>query len=110
MTEKRLNYILGAIFLVVGILATINTFRLHTYINQTLPRDQAQEQCNTDTIDVLKSWVQERIKRDDTMNARDDAAVGCWTNSLPVSSPARPISEPGVTPWPPTARCDRTPP
>ena len=53
----------------------VNTFRLHSYIRETLPRDQAQEQCNTDTIKVLRSWVDERIKRDSSMDARDDAVI-----------------------------------
>ncbi len=64
MNERRLNRILAVVFLAVGILASINTFRLHTYIRETLPRDQAQEQCQDETLAVLRSWVTSRTVRD----------------------------------------------
>lgn len=75
MTEKRLNRILAVVFLIVGIVAATNTFRLHSYIRETLPRDQAQEQCNTDTIRVLQSWVEERIRRDTALDNRDTISI-----------------------------------
>jgi hypothetical protein len=75
MTAYRLNMVLAAIFLIVGILATANTIRLNSYIRDTLPRDASQERCNTETIDVLKQWVQARVLRDAAMDRRDDAAT-----------------------------------
>jgi hypothetical protein len=75
VTPQRINLALAVIFLIVGILATSNTIRLNNYIKETLPRDQAQEQCNTKTIEVLKSWIEARVSRDSAMDARDDAAV-----------------------------------
>jgi hypothetical protein len=75
MTTKRLELLLAVTFLVVGILATVNTIRLNSYIRETVPRDAAQEQCNAATIDVLTAWLQARADRDSAMNARDDAAV-----------------------------------
>ena len=59
----------------VGILATANTFRLNAYIRETAPRDAAQEACNTETITVLRSWVEARRNRDGAMSARDDATI-----------------------------------
>ena len=75
MTPKRLEMVLAIIFLCVGIVATANTIRLNNYIRQTLPRDAAQEQCNAETIAVMKTWLEARASRDAAMNARDDAAV-----------------------------------
>jgi hypothetical protein len=76
MSAKRVELALAAIFLVVGILATSNMIRINRYISQTLPRDQQQEQCNADTLAVLKRWVVAREARDNAMDARDDAAIG----------------------------------
>lgn len=75
MTHRRLNLALAAIFLIVGILASYNTFALHQYIRETLPRDQAQEQCNAATIKVLTQWLEIRKQRDSAMDVRDDAAI-----------------------------------
>jgi hypothetical protein len=75
MTPQRLNLALAAIFLIVGILATTNTFRLNSYIRETVPRDQAQEECQSQTLDVLRGWVAGRYKRDVTVDARDDATI-----------------------------------
>jgi len=75
MTSRRLNLVLAAVFLLVGILAVANTWRLNTYIKETLPRDKAQEACNTETIAVLKDWIESRVSRDAAMDRRDDAAV-----------------------------------
>jgi hypothetical protein len=82
MNTRGVNIVLAVIFLVVGILATANTFRLNSYIHETLPRDTAQEACNTATIKVLKSWIQSRIERDSAMDARDDAAVAALEGIL----------------------------
>ena len=76
MSAKRIELALAAIFLVVGILATSNMIRLNRYVAQTLPRDQQQEQCNADTLAVLKRWVIAREARDNAMDVRDDAAIG----------------------------------
>lgn len=81
-TTKRLNAVLAVLFLIVGILATANTFRLNNYIAETLPRDVAQERCNTATIDVLKSWLVARGHRDAAMDTRDDAAVATLEDIL----------------------------
>ena len=75
MTERRLQLALAAVFLIVGILATANTIRFNQYVKETLPRDQAQEQCNTETLNVLKSWLEARVHRDGAMDARDEATV-----------------------------------
>jgi hypothetical protein len=75
MTARQLNLLFAAVFLLVGILATANTIRLNNYIRETVPRDVAQERCNTATIEVLKTWVTARSNRDDAMDARDDAAI-----------------------------------
>jgi hypothetical protein len=75
MTERRISLALAVIFLIVGIVAASNTFRLNAYIRETLPRDLRQEQCNTETIDVMKKWVQARADRDDAADSRDEAAV-----------------------------------
>ena len=72
---RKLELVLAVIFLCVGIVATANTIRLNNYIRQTLPRDAAQEQCNAETIAVMKTWLEARASRDAAMNARDDAAV-----------------------------------
>jgi len=91
MTERRINLILAVVFLIVGILATANTIRLNNYIAETVPRDTAQEACNTATIKVLKEWVQARSRRDAAMDTRDDAAVaaleGILTNPDGRASP-----------------------
>jgi hypothetical protein len=75
MTEKKLNRILGVVFLIVGILAAVNTFRLNSYIRETVPRDAAQEQCNAKQIEVMKSWLEARANRDNAMDARDEATI-----------------------------------
>jgi hypothetical protein len=75
MKQRWASLVVAAIFLIVGILATSNTIRLNRYIEQTLPRDQAQEQCNSETIETLKTWIGSRINRDAAMDARDDAAI-----------------------------------
>jgi len=82
MTRQRVNIALAIIFLVVGIIATSNTFRLNNYIRETVPRDTAQEACNTATIKVLKEWVQARTQRDAAMDVRDDAAVAALEGIL----------------------------
>lgn len=87
MTRHRWELALAVLFLVVGILATTSSIRLNSYIKQTLPRDQAQEQCNTETIAVLKSWVNSRMERDNAMDARDDAAVAALNDMLTGQQP-----------------------
>ena len=87
--SRHLNLILAAVFLLVGVLATANTIRLNNYIAETVPRDAAQEQCNTETIETLKVWIQSRISRDGAMDARDDAAVAALEDIL-ASGQARP--------------------
>ena len=91
MTERRINLALAVIFLIVGILATSNTFRLNNYIRETLPRDTAQEQCNAETLAVLKKWVFAREERDDAMDARDAAAIGVLDHLIAGDRP--PVDE-----------------
>lgn len=79
---KWLDIAVAVVFLIVGIIAASNTFRLNAYIRETVPRDVAQERCNTETIAVLKSWVATRVQRDDAMNARDDAAVAVLDHEI----------------------------
>jgi hypothetical protein len=74
MNARYLNLALAVIFLIVGILSTANTIRFNRYVSETLPRDHAQEQCNTETIETLKTWIKSRIDRDAAMDARDIAA------------------------------------
>jgi len=82
VTPKRINLIAAVVFLIVGIVATLNTLRLNNYIRETLPRDRAQEECNARTIEVLKSWIAGRIERDSAMDVRDDAAVAVLDQEL----------------------------
>jgi hypothetical protein len=72
---KVLNFAVGAVFLIVGIVATTNMIRINHYIAETLPRDIAQETCNAATLEVLKSWSLARVRRDAAMNSRDDATI-----------------------------------
>jgi len=72
---RLINFAVGAVFLVVGIVATTNMIRINHYIAETLPRDVAQETCNAATLEVLKSWSLARVRRDAAMNARDDATI-----------------------------------
>lgn len=62
--EKKIYAILTLAFLLVGILATVNTFQL-----------AKQQRCNVETIGVLKSWLETRASRDSSMNQRDSANV-----------------------------------
>jgi hypothetical protein len=75
LTEKRLNRILGVVFLVIGVLSTSNMIRLNSYISETLPRDEHQEQCQNQTLSVLAGWVVERKARDETQDAKDIASI-----------------------------------
>lgn len=75
MKHRGVNLALGIVFLIVGILASYNTYELREYIRETLPRDQRQEQCNTETLTVLKSWLQVRKQRDAAMDSRDEASI-----------------------------------
>lgn len=75
MNAQRINLALAVVFLIVGILATVNTFRLNTYIKHTLPRDQAQEKCMADTVAVMKRWVQARNDYDAAVDFRDEATM-----------------------------------
>lgn len=74
MNARWVNIAIAVVFLIVGILATSNTIRINRYISETLPRDQAQEQCNTAQIEVMRSWIEARVNRDSAMDARDIAA------------------------------------
>ena len=89
MNGKWINMALAVLFLIVGIMATANTIRFNKYVKETLPRDVAQEQCNTATINVLKSWIEARSARDGAMDMRDDAAVTALEGFLANGS-ARP--------------------
>ena len=77
--SRRISIGLSVFFAMVAILVAADVVylqsRLNTYISQTLPRDKAQEACNTETIKVLTSWIDARNQRDAAMDARDDAAV-----------------------------------
>jgi len=95
--SRHLNLILAAVFLLVGVLATANTIRLNNYIAETVPRDAAQEQCNTETIETLKVWIQSRISRDGAMDARDDAAVAALEGIL--TNPDGRASPEQITTW-----------
>lgn len=87
MTHRWLNIGMAIVFLIVGILATANTIRFNRYVSETLPRDVAQEQCNTETIQVLKSWIEARASRDNAMDLRDDAAVAALEGYLTSGAP-----------------------
>lgn len=104
MTAKRLEMVLAVIFLLVGIAAVTNTIRLNNYIRETLPRDAAQEQCNAETIAVLKEWVQARGQRDAAMDARDDAAV-IVLNEITLNGKATPEE---IAAWRDSVANDRT--
>src|ERR1700752_470626 len=82
MKERWIILAMAVVFLVVGVLATANTIRLNRYIEETMPRDQAQEDCNSHTIEVLKTWLLARSERDAAMDTRDDAAVATLEDIL----------------------------
>jgi hypothetical protein len=90
MTQRHLQVAIAVVFLIVGILATANTFRLNAYIRSTLPRDAAQEQCQDDTLTVLSQWIQQRIKRDTSMNSRDEAVITILDKMLATNNQPSP--------------------
>lgn len=75
MTEKWMNKAFAVIFLIVGIMASVNTYRIHNYIQTTVPWDVAQERCNDETLHMLEQWVIIREKRDAVEDARDAAVA-----------------------------------
>ena len=75
MSGRQVQILIAVLFLVVGVVSASNTYRLHAYIRATVPRDVAQEQCNTATIDALKSWLLFRSTRDAAMDRRDEASI-----------------------------------
>jgi hypothetical protein len=70
---KRVEIILGVVFLIVGMLSTANTIRLNSYIHETLPRDTAQEACQLATLQSLRVWAVGRGQIEDAKKERDAA-------------------------------------
>lgn len=85
--KRWVNLALAIAFLIVGILTTASMIRFNNYVKATLPRDQAQEQCNTETIATLKEWAIARAKRDESAMARDDVAVSILNHMLVGEQP-----------------------
>lgn len=73
--SRRINLLLGVLFLIVGLLAVGNTFRLNTYIRETLPRDSRQDLCDSKTVLLLEQWVQAREARDAALDRKDAASL-----------------------------------
>ena len=105
--SRRISIGLSVFFAMVAILVAADVVylqsRLNTYIAETLPRDKAQEQCNTKTIEVLKSWIDSRIARDGAMDARDDAAVIVLSQQLA----GQPINPQDIAAWRDAVATDR---
>jgi hypothetical protein len=104
MNEKKISRILAAFFLLIGVLATVNTARLHSYIRETLPRDQSQERCQDDTLGVLRGWVNARWLRDATADNRADATI-VVLDRLIAGQPATPEE---LRRWRDTVAADNT--
>jgi len=70
---RAVNIAVATMFLLVGILATLNSVRLNNYIEQTLPRDREQELCQLQTLQALRVWAVGRGQIEDAKSERDRA-------------------------------------
>jgi competence protein ComGC len=69
--NRKAQIVIAAVFLVVGILSVVTTWRLNTYIRATLPRDAAQEQCFQDAVNSINLWVQTQAQSYELHHERD---------------------------------------
>lgn len=76
---RRINLGLSSFFVLVAVLVSTDLIllqvRFTNYVQETLPRDRSQERCNSDTLTVLKNWVDARQRRDHSIDTRDDALI-----------------------------------
>jgi hypothetical protein len=81
---RRIDIGLAVFFTFVALMVSADLIilevRFNRYVNTTLPRDQAQERCNTETVRTMKTWVQNRLARDNAMTTRDDIAIRVMTD------------------------------
>lgn len=82
MNNRTVQITIAVVFLIVGVIAAVNTFTLQRYIKETLPRDAAQEQCLTDTVAVLAAAAVARARTDEINNTRDDALISVIDSKL----------------------------
>src|SRR5215469_15865424 len=71
--SSRANVAVAIVFLIVGILSTVNTVRLNNYIQETLPRDTEQEHCQLATLEALRVWAAGRQQIEEAKTERDNA-------------------------------------
>lgn len=75
-TRRNLNLILGIFFTFIALVATtelvVLTFRFDNYVDTTVNRDLAQEQCAQDTLKTLKHWEFARRQAEAFDRKRDE--------------------------------------
>lgn len=85
--NQRVSTFLAIAFLLVTVAAVASTIRLNVYIRDTAPRDAAQEQCDAETLDMIRDWVDVRGKRDLVERMRDDAVAKFLDETADTQSP-----------------------
>lgn len=73
MTSRRVQTAIALVFLFVGILSVANAFQFNRYVRATVVRDNAQEECQRETLIALRGWAQARVATETAYSARDDA-------------------------------------
>jgi hypothetical protein len=70
---KRIEVVLAIVFFIVGVVSAVNTVKLSNYIQETMPRDSAQEACQLATLQALRVWAVGRGQIEDAKATRDTA-------------------------------------
>lgn len=74
-TQRRLNLVLGFFFTIVALLVTGEliglTVQFSSYVNTTIRRDKAQEDCLLSTVDALRFWAFARLEQQEAAHDRD---------------------------------------
>lgn len=87
MNQRSAGAFLAAAFALVVIAAVGSTVRLNMYIREATPRDSAQEQCDTQTLEMIKSWMDVRSRRDVVERGRDDAVAKFLNETAETNEP-----------------------
>lgn len=86
-TNQRIFVFLAVAFLLVGVAAAASSIRLNMYIQDTAPRDSAQEVCDRQTLEMVKAWMDVRSRRDVVERGRDDAVAKFLNETAATNEP-----------------------
>lgn len=91
LLNRRLNVVASVFFTLVALVVSVDLILLSNkfnhYVDVTLPRDQAQDKCNAQTIKVLEAWVQDQIARDRSVEMRDEANLAVLDRLIAAQQP-----------------------